>query len=295
MLTMSIMVKVMVNLTNKAKFPLLLGFGLIGVPAALLVTMMGLAALKRQRVPASEVSKVGNVQVEQVTADISVQPGQPMDQTFRDAVNTAMEAATAAQIASTRDAWNYVGELWNKAIALMQAVPEADENYQIAQVKAVEYQKNLDYAQARSQALMPSIGASKAEVRATFGQTDVDFTFQDAPANDGPPRLVGKSPNGIALMELYGAGDALNKATMATTLGTQMPEEYVDLAAIYNVAFLAKTAPSYDWDAWFGKSVQELAAAGSGEKRVNVGDNGILLTFESHSGQYKFFLSVEPE
>jgi hypothetical protein len=65
---------------------------------------------------------------------------------FRDAVNQAMEAAKLAQTAKTSEEWTKVAASWQQSINLMKAVPEASPNYETAQKKAVEYQTNLEYA-----------------------------------------------------------------------------------------------------------------------------------------------------
>jgi hypothetical protein len=73
-------------------------------------------------------------------------PAPDTDRSFADAVNAAMAASEAAQAANTLDEWQNVADLWNKAIELMKTVPESDENYQLAQQKAIEYIPNLEHA-----------------------------------------------------------------------------------------------------------------------------------------------------
>ncbi|NJL23279.1 MAG: hypothetical protein HC895_24610, partial [Leptolyngbyaceae cyanobacterium SM1_3_5] len=68
---------------------------------------------------------------------------------FRDAVNRATEAATQTQTAATAEEWQQVVTLWEEAIALMNQVPQNDDNYAIAQEKVSEYQGYLDYAQRK--------------------------------------------------------------------------------------------------------------------------------------------------
>ncbi|MDY6781900.1 MAG: hypothetical protein SW833_05000 [Cyanobacteriota bacterium] len=70
---------------------------------------------------------------------------------FRDAVNSATSAAQLTQTAQTPEEWQAVATEWQTAIGLMQAVPEGDPNYAVAQEKAVEYQTNLEYAQQNAQ------------------------------------------------------------------------------------------------------------------------------------------------
>jgi hypothetical protein len=69
---------------------------------------------------------------------------------FREAVNKATAAAEAAQSVQLPEEWTAVSNLWYQAINLMKTVPESSQNYQVAQRKASEYQKNLDYSQQNS-------------------------------------------------------------------------------------------------------------------------------------------------
>ncbi|MBW4675295.1 MAG: hypothetical protein KME52_15125 [Desmonostoc geniculatum HA4340-LM1] len=67
--------------------------------------------------------------------------------TFREAVNKAINAANLTQSAKSPDEWKTVVSEWQGAIALMKNVPFSSPNYAIAQQKIIEYQKNLTYAQ----------------------------------------------------------------------------------------------------------------------------------------------------
>jgi len=218
-----------------------------------------------------------------------------VDTSFSDAVNKATAAATAAQSAGTSEAWNNTADLWTEAIALMKAVPASNENYQTAQQKVSEYQNNLQYALERGSALEPTLGVSKAEIKGIFSKPEVGFTFENSPLTDGTPRLLGQSPNGLAMMELYGSGDKLTEATLMTFVDNTVSSQNITLIALYNVAFLEKISPGYDWDSWIGKSAEELGLEGSGEKRINAGDHVVSLSLDKIEGVFMFLLSVEPK
>ncbi|MDZ8066578.1 MAG: hypothetical protein RMY64_13320 [Nostoc sp. DedQUE08] len=66
--------------------------------------------------------------------------------TFREAVNQAINAAKLTQSAKSPDEWKTVVSHWKGAIALMKNVPSSSPNYVVAQQKIIEYQKNLNYA-----------------------------------------------------------------------------------------------------------------------------------------------------
>lgn len=80
-------------------------------------------------------------------------PNSEQSNPFRDAVNKAIEAANLTQTAKTSDEWNTVANAWQQAIGLMQSVPSSSPNYETAQAKVIEYQKNLEYASQNVQAI----------------------------------------------------------------------------------------------------------------------------------------------
>ncbi len=65
---------------------------------------------------------------------------------FQQAVNKATSAANLTQLAKSRVEWEAIARQWQDAIALMKAVPESNPHYALAQLKAIEYQENLNYA-----------------------------------------------------------------------------------------------------------------------------------------------------
>ncbi|MBG1265828.1 hypothetical protein [Nostoc sp. WHI] len=70
--------------------------------------------------------------------------------TFREAVNKAINAAKLTQSAKYPDDWKIVMSEWEAAIALMKSVPSFSPNYVVAQQKITEYQRNLNYAEKNS-------------------------------------------------------------------------------------------------------------------------------------------------
>lgn len=73
-------------------------------------------------------------------------PTKPTLDSFKEAVNQAMSAAKLTQTAKTKEEWNQVVSLWEKAIAHLNQVPQTHPNYAKAQQKITEYQRNLEYA-----------------------------------------------------------------------------------------------------------------------------------------------------
>ncbi|MGB3512685.1 MAG: hypothetical protein WBA93_26400 [Microcoleaceae cyanobacterium] len=65
---------------------------------------------------------------------------------FQEGINEATTAAFLVQKAKTKDEWEYISTIWEKAIEYMKAVQPSDPNYQAAQDRVIQYKKNLEYA-----------------------------------------------------------------------------------------------------------------------------------------------------
>lgn len=87
-------------------------------------------------------------EVEQVE-EASQKEEQPKD-TWSEAVYYATSASEKTQSAKTLEEWATVANHWEKAIELMNLVPETSENYATAQQKAEEYQPNFEYAKTNA-------------------------------------------------------------------------------------------------------------------------------------------------
>jgi len=230
-------------------------------------------------------------------AQVEAPPPPPVvDRTFADAVNQAIAASEASQAAASKDDWDNVASLWNAAISQMKNVPASNANYAMAQLKASEYQQNLDYAEERSIALLPNLGVNKSDLRYAFSQQGVDFLFKDAPLTDGTPRLLGTSPDNLVMMELYGSTNLVTKATMMTFIGQGVP---ADLLALYNVTFLDKVAPGYNWNAQLSETLSELSASNledfSEKENFRAGDKIVSVSLSEISGIVVLLVSVEPD
>ncbi|MGB3238312.1 MAG: hypothetical protein WBB29_08450 [Geitlerinemataceae cyanobacterium] len=78
-------------------------------------------------------------------------PAAATNDPFPEAVRKATSASQMAQAASTPEEWGEVAKDWQAAIEFMQAVPESNPNYSVAQDRIPVYQKNLEYAQQLAQ------------------------------------------------------------------------------------------------------------------------------------------------
>lgn len=72
---------------------------------------------------------------------------------FDEAVQVAEEAVVAGGQAQTPPEWSQVAELWQRASALMAAVPEVDPRFDTARDRVVEYRSNSEYARQRALSL----------------------------------------------------------------------------------------------------------------------------------------------
>ncbi len=70
---------------------------------------------------------------------------------FSLAVSAAIEASEKTQTAQSPEEWQEIADLWETAIAQMEAVPEDHPQYDVAQDRAQSYQTNLQYAQQQAQ------------------------------------------------------------------------------------------------------------------------------------------------
>ncbi|MGL5135089.1 MAG: hypothetical protein ACRC78_21365, partial [Planktothrix sp.] len=61
-------------------------------------------------------------------------------------LTNATRASTLAHSAKSKDDWNLVVNEWQGAIDMMKSTSSSSSNYEIAQKKVIEYQKNLNYA-----------------------------------------------------------------------------------------------------------------------------------------------------
>jgi ribosomal protein S27E len=68
------------------------------------------------------------------------------EEAFRQAIRLAQASTSRGQRAKTRQDWEQIANLWERAIILMIDVQPSSPNYAIAQQKAIEYQRYLNYA-----------------------------------------------------------------------------------------------------------------------------------------------------
>ncbi|MBE7379923.1 MAG: hypothetical protein F6J95_000750 [Leptolyngbya sp. SIO1E4] len=145
---------------------------------------------------------------------------------FREAVNSAMAAGEATQTAKTPEEWDNVATLWTNAIEFMEAVPESNDNYQVAQQKIFEYQPNLSYALSNS--------SSKDEIYTLLNTAGTSKTYQCA-------RLANVANRTSGMLSKFEENFYISAATLSQKIenGTFESVKAIteqQLVAIYGVA-----------------------------------------------------------
>lgn len=87
-------------------------------------------------------------------ANSTVVPGETAgSEDFRKGIELASGAFLLGQSAQSPDDWGLVTNRWSRAIQSLQSVPQGSANYETAQTKISEYERNLNYAQQQLEAL----------------------------------------------------------------------------------------------------------------------------------------------
>lgn len=81
---------------------------------------------------------------------------------YKQALDAAQSATTISQSAIGSQDWLIVGRQWQRAIALLQSLPESYPQKEQAAQKIAEYQRNLTYAEQEAGQKIPPLNASLA-------------------------------------------------------------------------------------------------------------------------------------
>jgi hypothetical protein len=217
------------------------------------------------------------------------------------AAKAAMQAATLTQIAASEPQWQQVVDGWKQAIDLLSQVPDGSVYRVEAENKISEYQKNLAYAQQRLEMVTPSagangtgvsrqavvangIGVSRQAVQSVFEEPSINFRFEASTPVDGQPRVMGKSPNGLAVVELIGQPANLTSASIMVGIPNDDAEAR-QLSVIHAMGFLKTTAPQWTGATdWLTTSVQQIASGSQTEATTTYGSNQVRLSIIKDMG-----------
>jgi YVTN family beta-propeller protein len=81
------------------------------------------------------------------------------------ALKEGRQASDLGKLAQTQEEWNQVQSQWQKAIAILAAIPENSEEYPQAQLKLEEYKKNLSHAQKQPEYYRQGINEATEAVK----------------------------------------------------------------------------------------------------------------------------------
>jgi len=227
-----------------------------------------------------------------------------VDNSYGQAIAQAMSAANLVQSASSQDDWKLVVSRWQKSISLLKSIAKADPNYAKAQTKAVEYQKNLAYAQVRMgkpgqsavvavapvpSVAKPGIEVSRYEIQSAFDQPNVGFIFEASSPVHGEERVMGKAPNGTAVVELIGDTQNLSSATLVFV--GQGSQDQLKLSSLYALLFLEKTAPTWNgMQDWLADAASEM----DNKDAVSVIEGDRLISLKKFGSKGLLLLIVKP-
>jgi len=204
------------------------------------------------------------------------------------AARPAMQAATLTQTAATESEWQQVVDDWQAAIDLLGQVPDGSVYGVEAENKISEYQKNLAYAQQRLAMVAPSavangIGISRQAVQSVLEEPSINFRFEASTPVGGQPRVMGKSPNGLAVVELI--GQPANLASASIMVGIPNDDEARQLSVIHAMGFLKTAAPQWTGATdWFTAAVRKIASGSQTEATTTYGSNQVRLIIVKDMG-----------
>lgn len=215
---------------NLVKSPLVRSIGGVGAIAAVLIGASYLAT-------ASDPDSTPD----QTTNQLSVSP-------WQQGTDLGWQAAVEAQTAKTQADWQRVSDLWDQAIATLEAVPPSDANYAQAQAKAAQYRGNRAIARDRLAKASPSPSTATSALQTALAAAKPSFTFSSDAAN----RTVGQSADGLATVELTG-----DRATLVLPRSPQ--NKALTMAqVVYANQFLTLAAPETATQPWLLEGLRDV-------------------------------------
>jgi len=136
------------------------------------------------------------------------------------------------------------------------------------------------------------IGVSRQKIQTVFEKPEVGFSFEPSSMVDGQPRVMGKSANELAIVELIGVPSELTSATIIVGIPNDNPRVR-EQNALFTVAFIKLAAPEWaEGSDWLSEQLRVLANSSTNEATTVFGDNRAKLTFLRESSL--LFLSIKP-
>lgn len=142
-----------------------------------------------------------------------------------------------------------------------------------------------------SSPVAPSLEISRSAIQSVFSKPEIGFFFEPSSDVQGEPRVTGKSPNGLASIELIGQPEDLSEIGMMLGIVNDNQQATM-LNALYALGLMKLIAPEWDGAGeWLNQGLQKIAA-GQEEVSITQNDKRIKLSFVKGFGL--MFISIKP-
>ena len=138
---------------------------------------------------------------------------------------------------------------------------------------------------------IPGLGVSRREIQSLFEKSAINFTFEDSPLANGTPRLLGQSPDGLAILDLIGPQSNLTNVAMMVFVPSDAPDVIVKNSA-YLLGLLNNTLP--DWSGgtdWMTDNIP--VAQRRGEVQTSYGNAVVTLSVIPELGMLTLSINAE--
>lgn len=136
------------------------------------------------------------------------------------------------------------------------------------------------------------IGVSRAAVQSMFEQPDIGFSFETVTPVRGQPRVMGTSPNKLAVIELIGPPNELVSATIM--VGVPSDDNGARMMNVaYTIGFIKNAAPQWtNGNEWFQENLTAILNSSSNEASTTFAGNRAELTVLREMST--FTLTIKP-
>lgn len=179
-----------------------------------------------------------------------------------------------AGFAKAHPIWTAIIVLWLIGVGMRKDSPSTPSS----PPPATEAQVTESEAPPSEPAPRRGLGITRSRLRGMYEQSGIDFVFQDSSEVDGQPRIMAKSPDGLAIMEIIGPEEDIVQADITVAVPTDSPE-IVAKNAVYLLAFF-KTIFPRDYERlndWWQANLQRAVKGGETIKTTS-GNAAVRLT-----------------
>ncbi len=107
------------------------------------------------------------------------------------------------------------------------------------------------------------LGVARDAIQSVFEAPPLEYSFSDAPAVQGQPRVVGDLPSHLGHVELIGPPDNLMRASVMVGMGHDDPATWT-AGAYALTTFLQRAVPTWsEGREWLGRNLSEASKQGT--------------------------------